>query len=155
MKKTLLQDQIRKYYIALSAAMLFIVCSVIALFGARLYWQDISEMCISDVELNHDMVISRLTEIRNNQEILAKSSSTREMAEYYRDTGGEDPVINLAYQHQIRGSFYLLSRNFSINSVYLVNTDPGNNLEAPVAASGQSIAHYAEVCGAGYALRCR
>ena len=123
MKKTLLQDQIRKYYIALSAAMLFIVCSVIALFGARLYWQDISEMCISDVELNHDMVISRLTEIRNNQEILAKSSSTREMAEYYRDTGGEDPVINLAYQHQIRGSFYLLSRNFSINSVYLVNTD--------------------------------
>ena len=41
------------------------------------------------------------------------------------------------------------------SQVYLVNTDPGNNLEAPVAACGQSIAHYAEVCGAGYALRCR
>ncbi len=123
MKKTFLQDQIKKYYIALSAAMLFIVSTVIALFGARLYWVDISEMCISDVELNHDIVISRLTEIRNNQEILAKSSSTRELAAYYNETGGADPIINLTYQHQIRGAFYLLSRNFSINSVYLVNTD--------------------------------
>lgn len=122
-RKRSLQSEIGKYYIVISALSLFIVSTLIVAAAAQIYWREVSGMYEQTVQMNHDLILSRLTEIRNNQEILAKSSSTREMAAYYNETGGSDPRINLAYQHQIRGSFYLLSRNYSVNSVYLVNAD--------------------------------
>ncbi len=122
-KKPSLQFEIRKNYNMLSALSLLFISFLITFSGINFYWRDVSSMCEQAVQMNHDLIHSRLTEVRNNQEILAKSSSTREMAAYYLETGGEDPKVNLAFQHQIRGAFYLLSRNFSINSVYLVSRE--------------------------------
>ncbi|MCR4950891.1 MAG: hypothetical protein K6A40_06175 [Solobacterium sp.] len=115
-KQTSLQEQIRKYYIVLAASMLLVVSAVISIAGIQLYWSDISAICEETLMTNKELIENRLTEIRNNQEILAKSVNTREYARYYQETAGDDPVLNLEYQHQIRGYFYLLSRNISTNS---------------------------------------
>lgn len=123
MKRYALDQKMKRMFTAAFLAVLLTAAGLFAGISGSMYRKQSYQFCVSQVELNLNMLDSRLQQIQTKQRVLAADSVIRSAVEYQVENETIDYSIELYHQRDVADKLYMLSENPEIENAYIVSAD--------------------------------
>lgn len=123
MKRYALDQKMKRMFTAAFLVILLLAAGLFAGISGSMYRKQAYQFCVSQVELNLNILDSRLQQIQTKQRVLAADSVIRNAVEYQVENETVDYSIELYHQRDVADKLYMLSENPEIENAYIVSAD--------------------------------
>ena len=119
MKRYALDQKMKRMFTAAFLVVLLLAAGLFAGISGSMYRKQAFQFCVSQVELNLNILDSRLQQIQTKQRVLAADSVIRNAVEYQVENETVDYSIELYHQRDVADKLYMLSENPEIENAYI------------------------------------
>lgn len=123
MKKYTLEKKMRNSFIFVFTVIFLVMMLIMAGIIRKVYWKKSYHLCEQLVSLNLTLLNSQIMDIQRTQEVLVNDISVRKAVSCYSGATQNNYQDELVHRRNLDEVFYLLERNESIRSAYIINTE--------------------------------